>query len=404
MEVLRFLTAGSVDSGKSTLIGRLLFDSKNIPDDQLQELSSLSGGQPNLALVTDGLRAERQQGITIDVAYRYFSSHKRKFIVADAPGHQEFTRNLFTGASNCALMVILIEVNRPFTEQTRRHCMVAALLEIPLVVAVNKMDSVDYSEQLFNELKEKFITTMASLRMREPEFIPVSAVKGDNVVERSANMSWYKGQTLLEFLEAFQVRENETASVLRLYVQNVLSVQKNEKAITGRIQRGAIKAGDLIISANTGEKYTVKNIFSLGEKSEQANSGDSVTLTFEEDNMCNRGELLCKPGEGPSPINEFIATICWFDDSMLEAGTQFLLQYGTNLVPAVVRSINSKTDIHSFQQIACSNVISMNDVAEVSITTEQPVTLEAYSALQQTGVGILIDTHSNRTVAGILRR
>lgn len=404
MNVLRFLTAGSVDSGKSTLIGRLLFDSKNIPDDQLQELSSLSDGQPNLALVTDGLRAERQQGITIDVAYRYFSSSKRRFIVADAPGHQEFTKNLFTGASNCSLMVILIEANQPFTDQTRRHCMVASVLQIPLLVAVNKMDAVDFSEQIFSELQTDFLQMVSPLNLQSIEFIPVSALRGDNVVEKSSNLSWYMGKTLLEFLDTFQVNTREADAPLRLFVQNVFAIPGNEKAISGRIQSGKVQQGDQLIIAQSHAKLTVKSIFMLGEKTEAATSPDSVMLTVDQDSSCERGDLLCSPTEGPSRVKKFHATLCWFDDSLLKEGKSFLLQYGTTQVSAVVEAIKAKMDINSFQQIACSDGIQMNEMAEVIISTEQPVAMDTYSLLQQSGVGILIDLESNRTVAGILKR
>lgn len=411
MDLLKFITAGSVDDGKSTLIGRLLYDSKSILVDQLEQLEKHSAkknfaGGVDLALLTDGLRAEREQGITIDVAYRYFSTPKRKFIIADAPGHIQYTRNMITGASNSELIIILIDARQGVIEQTRRHSIIASLLNMPHVsVAINKMDLVNYDEAIYNKIVEEYTKVAAQLNLRSVSYFPLSALEGDNVVERSVNMPWYKGPSLLEHLENIQL-ETEALNVSRFQVQFVIRPQVPElhdyRGYAGRVQSGIYKKGDQVTILPSLQKSTISKLEIAGTEVEQVAAGESIVLHLSDDIDISRGDSIVLNDEQPPVGQTFEALICWLDEKPLVQGNKYLLQHQSNLVKAVIRQVHYRLDVNSLAQQPADDEIRLNEVVRVTLRTASPIAIDQFGAFSGNAAAILVDETSNSTVAAVL--
>ncbi|MDQ3276697.1 MAG: GTP-binding protein [Bacteroidota bacterium] len=411
MDLLRFITAGSVDDGKSTLIGRLLYDSKSILVDQLETLKKQSKNTENadidLALLTDGLRAEREQGITIDVAYKYFSTPGRKFIIADAPGHIQYTRNMITGASNADCIVILVDARNGVVEQTKRHSIIASLLRIPhVIVAINKMDMVDYDQIVFDAIVEQYKELAAELKLNDVYYIPMSALKGDNIIKTSPELPWYKGEALLPYLESLEVSHGYKASPSRFQVQYVIRPQSKElhdyRGYAGRISNGTYGVGDAVRILPSGQTTVISAIEVGGEKREHAFAGQSVVLHLKDDIDVSRGDAIVKLGELPKLEQEFEALMCWMDTKELQEGAKYLLQQGSRRVKAVVKEITYKLDVNTLAQQALPQSASLNDVVKVRIKTAEPLAYDSYEKLSANGTAILIDQTSNMTAGALL--
>jgi sulfate adenylyltransferase subunit 1 len=411
MDLLRFITAGSVDDGKSTLIGRLLYDSKNILADQLEQLEKHSagrnGGDIDLALLTDGLRAEREQGITIDVAYRYFSTPKRKFIIADAPGHVQYTRNMVTGASNADLIIILIDARQGVVEQTRRHSIIASLLKIPhVVVAINKMDLVDHSLDTYNNILLDYRNVASQLGLQNVTFFPISALNGDNIVDRSTRMGWYEGPSLLEYLEDVAVAGDHSGSLPRFQVQYVIRPQLPElhdyRGYAGRVQSGVYREGDEVVVLPAGIRTRISAIETAGNKVEEAFAPQSVVLHLEDDIDVSRGDSIVQVNQLPQVSAEFDAVLCWLDEKKLVRGNKYYLQQHSRNVRVVIRDLEYKIDVNTLQQKDASDGITLNEVAKVRIKCASPLVFDTYEELRATGSAILVDETSNSTVAAVL--
>ncbi len=409
-EMLRFTTAGSVDDGKSTLIGRLLHDTRSVYEDQLASIRASrinrSGGELDLSLLTDGLRAEREQGITIDVAYRYFSTAKRKFIIADTPGHEQYTRNMATGASTADVAIVLIDA-KAFVKaggllpQSRRHTFIASLLRIPhIIAAVNKMDLVDYSEDVFRDVRSQFLELAHKLKLRSVELIPVSALVGDNIVEPSGTMHWYKGPTLLEYLETVPLQPPDSVSEpLRFPVQLVLRPDAAFRGFAGRVERGEVRVGQSVRALPSGRTTRVSSIVTFDGELNSAHSAQSVTVTLEDEIDLSRGEMLVDAeAETPLQSNVFSATVVWMSEHPLVAGQSYLLKHTTRLVRATVRSIRHRVDVVSSEQHTAST-LHMNDIAELEFQTNVPLFFDRYEDSRPLGSFILIDPVSNATAA-----
>lgn len=414
MDLLRFTTAGSVDDGKSTLIGRLLYDSKSIFEDQLAAVERFSKKRGDehvdLALLTDGLRAEREQGITIDVAYRYFATPRRKFIIADTPGHIQYTRNMVTGASTANLAIILIDARKGVIEQTCRHAFLANLLRIQhVVIAVNKMDLVDYSEARFEEIKEAFQCFASRLdNLVEMTFIPISALKGDNVVDKSEAMPWYQGPTLLYHLETVYVGTTENHIEARFPVQWVIRPQSDEwhdfRGFSGRVAGGVFKPGDAVTVLPSGFQSKIKEIHTADGPLEEAYSPLSVTLLLEDEIDTSRGDMIVKANNPPQVGQDIEAMICWFGEKPLNPRGRFILRHTSREVQAVIREVKYKVNINTLHKIEDDLEFSMNDIGRISLRTSAPVIFDAYSKNRITGSFILIDAGTNETVAaGMIR-
>ena len=414
MDLLRFTTAGSVDDGKSTLIGRLLYDSKSIFEDQLAAVERFSKKRGDehvdLALLTDGLRAEREQGITIDVAYRYFATPRRKFIIADTPGHIQYTRNMVTGASTANLAIILIDARKGVIEQTCRHAFLANLLRIQhVVVAVNKMDLVDYSEEKFEEIKEAFQCFASRLdNLVEMTFIPISALKGDNVVDKSEAMKWYQGPTLLYHLETVYVGTTENHVEARFPVQWVIRPQSDEwhdfRGFSGRVARGVFKPGDAVTVLPSGFQSRIKEIHTADGPLEEAYSPLSVTLLLEDEIDTSRGDMIVKANNPPQVGQDIEAMICWFGEKPLNPRGRFILRHTSREVQAVIKEVKYKVNINNLHKIEDDLEFRMNDIGRISIRTSSPVIFDPYSKNRVTGSFILIDAGTNETVAaGMIR-
>ncbi|MEO5948143.1 MAG: GTP-binding protein [Chitinophagaceae bacterium] len=411
MDLLRFITAGSVDDGKSTLIGRLLYDSKNILIDQMEALvkstKNRTDGSVDLALLTDGLRAEREQGITIDVAYRYFSTPKRKFIIADAPGHVQYTRNMITGASNASLIIILIDARQGVVEQTRRHSIIASLLKIPhVVVAVNKMDLVNYSQDVYNNILIDYAKVAKRLGLNDVTYIPISALNGDNIVDKSTTIRWYEGKPLLEMLEEVEVNNDVNLTDARFQVQLVLRPQTEElhdyRGYAGKVMSGIYKKGDDVTVLPSGIKTTISQL-EVGEKKvEEVFAPQSVTIQLSDDIDISRGDTIVKSDNLPMVNNELDVLICWVDDKPLQVGNKYLLQHNSRLVRTVVKSIEYKLDVNSLQEHPVDDGVKLNEVVKATIKTASPLVYDSYSTLSENGSAILIDETSNSTVAAVL--
>ena len=409
MELLRFSTAGSVDDGKSTLIGRLLYDSKSIFEDQLEavEAASRSRGNEdvNLALLTDGLRAEREQGITIDVAYRYFATPRRKFIIADTPGHIQYTRNMVTGASTSDLSIILVDARHGVLEQTVRHSYISWLLGIPtIVVAINKMDLVDYSEQVYNDIVAAYRQMSETLHIPNVEFIPISAKKGDNVVNASEHMPWYKGQPLLSFLETVPPGNKLGGAHFRLPVQYVIRPISDQfadfRGYAGRVAGGTLQTGDRVRVLPSGLESTVTRISLYGNDIAQAHAPLSVTIELADDIDISRGDTLARSDE-PQPLmgRDIRADICWFNERPLLPRSKYIVRQPTAETMGMVSAINHRRNINTLEQETDVAELRMNDIAEIGLRTASPLVFDRYADNRTTGSLILIDPDTNETVA-----
>jgi sulfate adenylyltransferase subunit 1 len=411
MDLLRFITAGSVDDGKSTLIGRLLYDSKNILVDQLaaleQQSKNKAAGEIDLALLTDGLRAEREQGITIDVAYKYFSTPKRKFIIADAPGHIQYTRNMVTGASNANLVVILVDARNGVVEQTRRHSIIASLLNIPhVVVAINKMDLVDYSQDRYNNIVIDYAAMARTLGLKDVKYLPISALRGDNIVERSSGLPWYEGPSLLELLETTPLDVDTDWERGRLSVQYVIRPQTEAlhdyRGYAGKITSGVYRKGDTVTVLPAGLSTRIKSIEMGGQEVDAAFATQSVVLQLEDDIDISRGDLLVNGAHPPRVDQEFQALLCWMDSKALIPGNKYLLQLGSRTVRSAVRDIEYRLDVNTLEKQPSPGQAGLNEIVKVTIRTATPLPLDAYTDLPAGGGAILIDETSFVTVGAVM--
>ncbi|HEY5769216.1 MAG TPA: GTP-binding protein, partial [Terrimicrobium sp.] len=410
VDLLRFNTCGSVDDGKSTLIGRLLYDSKSLMEDQLEALERSAditgGGQINLANLTDGLRAEREQGITIDVAYRYFATPHRKFIIADTPGHVQYTRNMVTGASSANLSVILVDARLGVIEQSRRHACIASLLRIPhLVVAVNKMDLVDWSEERFVEIRNQFEEFLPRLDMRDVKFIPVSALNGDNVVDSSIHTPWYRGPTLLGHLEGVHIGSDWNLSDFRLPVQWVNRPNNPQhpglhdfRGFSGQIAGGIIRVGQQVMVLPSGFSSSVREIWTLDGPMQEAFSPQSVTLVLEHDIDVSRGDVIVDPSDLPGASAELHAKVCWMHPRPLQRGKRYFLKHMTQTVQAVVTAIEHRINVSTLDTEPETPELAMNDIGEIRLRTSKPLVFDAYATNRLTGSFILIEQGTNATV------
>lgn len=416
MELLRFTTAGSVDDGKSTLIGRLLLDSKSIFEDQLEAVknTSLKRGYEHvdLSLLTDGLKAEREQGITIDVAYRYFATPKRKFIIADTPGHIQYTRNMVTGASSANLALILIDARKGVVEQTNRHSFIASLLGIPhVIVCINKMDLVDYNQEIFENVSSDFRKLASKLDVKDIHFIPISALKGDNVVDKSKNMNWYGGPTLMYLLENIHISSDDNHIDCRFPVQYVIRPQQKEhhdfRGYAGRIAGGVFKPGDEVKILPSGFNSKIKSIEFPSEKGvehlKEAFSPMSVTMTLETDIDISRGDMIVRENNVPHVSQDIDLMICWMNERKLIPGGKYSVRHTTKDVRCIVKEIRYKVDINTLHRNEVDKEIKMNDIGRIRIRTTQPLFYDSYRKNRITGSLILIDEGTNETVgAGMI--
>ena len=420
--LLRFITAGSVDDGKSTLIGRLLFDSKGIFADQLDAMSRAKhkrtvGDSIDLSLLTDGLEAEREQGITIDVAYRYFATPKRKFIIADTPGHEQYTRNMVTGASTADAVIILIDVSKvKFHEdgtvdlliQTKRHSTIANLLQIEhVIVAVNKMDLIGYDQTKYNQIVAAYQSFANQLGLRDVTPIPLSALAGDNVVEKGSNLDWYAGPTLITLLESISVYDASHDEPLRFPVQLVARHNGHEtndfRGYMGRIEAGKVSVGDTLVIQPSGQTGTVKEILTLGKSLQTAVVGQSITMLLNEHLDISRGDMLSQADRPATLVSQVEADVCWLSEEPLDFKRKYLLKHTTRQVPARVTAIDTLLDVNT-QQTRPAGQLQLNDIARVKITVQQPLAADNYTAIRSTGAFILIDPVSHQTVAaGMIR-
>jgi sulfate adenylyltransferase subunit 1 len=412
MDLLRFTTAGSVDDGKSTLIGRLLYDSKSIFEDQMEAIKLVSERkgeeQVNLALLTDGLRDEREQGITIDVAYRYFATPQRKFIIADTPGHIQYTRNMVTGASTANLAIILIDARHGIVEQTKRHSFIASLLGIPhIVFCINKMDLVDYSQDVYNRLVKDLEAFSAKLETKDVRFIPISALKGDNVVHRSEKMAWFEGATLMHTLETVHIASDHNHIDCRFPIQNVIRPQTTEyhdyRGYAGRIAGGVFKKGDAVMVLPSGFTSKIKSIDTFDGEIDEAFAPMSVTMTLEDDIDISRGDMIVRENNKPEVSQDIEAMICWMGDSPLKEKGKYALKHTSKDARCMVKEIKYKVDINTLHRNEADKVISSNDIARVTLRTTSPLFIDQYSRNRNTGSLILIDEATNNTVgAGMI--
>ena len=407
-ELLRFSTAGSVDDGKSTLIGRLLYDSKSIFEDQYEQIKATSERRGeegvNLALLTDGLKSEREQGITIDVAYRYFSTPRRKFIIADTPGHIQYTRNMVTGASTANVALILIDARKGILEQTRRHSFISSLLQIPhIVVCINKMDLVDYSEEVFNNIKEEFTQFAGKLDVVDIHFIPISALKGDNVVDRSDKMSWYGGQTLMHYLENVHIASDHNFIDARFPVQYVVRPYNDEyhdyRAYAGRVAGGIFKKGDEVMLLPSGFTTKIAHVDTYDGEVEEAFPPMSVSIRLEEDFDLSRGDMIVRAHNRPDVNQDIEAMICWFNEKELRPRGKYMLKHTTQDVKCLVKEVRYTLDINTLHRNQEKLNVEMNDIARVVIRTTKPIFTDEYRKNRITGSFVLIDEGTNNTVA-----
>ncbi len=411
MDILRFITAGSVDDGKSTLIGRLLYDSKSIMIDQLEAIEKQSknkeDGEIDLALLTDGLRAEREQGITIDVAYKYFSTPKRKFIIADAPGHIQYTRNMVTGASNADLAIILVDARHGVVEQTRRHSIIASLLNIPhVVVAINKMDLVDNSQDVYNNIVIDYADVATRLGLKDITYIPISAINGDNIVEKSPSFPWYEGESLLHILENVVVANDINLTDARFPVQYVIRPQTDDlhdyRGYAGKVISGIYKKGDSITVQPSGLTSTISAIEIGGKEVEEAFAPQSVVLHLQDDIDISRGDVIVHSDNQPNVSNELEVLLCWMGNKPLVPGNKYLLQINSRVVKAVVKEIEYKLDVNSLLKEPAPEQAKLNDVIKATIKTASPVPYDSYKKMRVNGGAILIDETSNVTVGACM--
>lgn len=402
MRTLRFATAGSVDDGKSSLIGRLLYDSKSIFEDQLKAIQQASAKRGSegieLALLTDGLRAEREQNITIDVAYRYFATPKRKFIIADTPGHEEYTRNMVTGASTADLSVVLVDARKGVLPQSKRHAAISALLGIRhIVVAVNKMDLVEFSQARFEEIETQFRQSADRLAIANINFIPISALLGDNVVDRSTNMPWYTGPALLEFLEEVEIEPRGSDEAFRLPVQAVLRPNQDFRGFAGEIRSGSVSRGDSVQVAASGKVGTVASVRTSDGEVESASIGEPVVISFEEEIDVSRGDVLTSTDHKPVMLDHFDATVCWLGNRPLKSGQRYLLLHGTRRIAAYIEHILARTHIEDLTEQPAESFV-MNDIGRLRLRTTSPLALDSYHKIPALGSFVLVDESDFVTV------
>ena len=412
MDLLRFTTAGSVDDGKSTLIGRLLYDSKSIFEDQMEAIENASSKKGeekvNLALLTDGLRAEREQGITIDVAYRYFATPKRKFIVADTPGHIQYTRNMVTGASTANLAIILVDARNGIVEQTKRHSFIASLLGIPhIIYCINKMDLVDYNEKAFSKIKEELTGFSSKLVTKDIRFIPISAINGDNIVNRSHKMQWFEGSTLLHTLENIHIASDYNLIDCRFPIQNVIRPQIKEfhdfRGYAGRISGGVFKKGDEVVVLPSGFHSKIKSIITFNKEIEEAHTPMSVTLTFSDDLDISRGDMIVRENNQPRILKEIELMVCWLGENPLTEKGKYAVKHTSNEVRGIVKEVLYKIDINTLHRNVNDLKINCNDIARITMKLSQPLLVDKYKDNRSTGSLIIIDENTNNTVgAGMI--
>jgi bifunctional enzyme CysN/CysC len=408
VDLLRFATAGSVDDGKSTLIGRLLYDTKQIFEDQLEAVertSRLMGDEyTNLALLTDGLRAEREQGITIDVAYRYFATPRRKFIIADTPGHIQYTRNMVTGASTADLAIVLVDARKGIVEQSRRHAFLVSLLRVPhLVVAVNKMDLVDYAEEVYESIRDEFTAFAAKLEVPDLTVIPISALRGDNVVSRSEAMPWYEGPSLLHHLENIHVASDRNLVDSRFPVQYVVRPQSSKypdyRGYAGTVAAGVLKSGDEVLVLPSGFQTRIAGIDTASGPMAEAFPPMSVIVRLEDDLDVSRGDMICRPNNAPVPTQDVDAMVCWMSERPLAGGQMLALKHTTRSVRALVKDLNYRLNVNTLHRDEEAVQLGLNDIGRIRLRTTSPIFLDAYRRNRTTGGFILIDESTNRTVA-----
>jgi sulfate adenylyltransferase subunit 1 len=407
-QLLRFTTAGSVDDGKSTLIGRLLYDSKSIFEDQIASVEKTSKRKGletvDLALFTDGLKDEREQGITIDVAYRYFTTPKRKFIIADTPGHTQYTRNMVTGASTANVALVLIDARKGVIEQTKRHSYIASLLQIShIIVCINKMDLMEYKEEVFDDIVTQYEEMSGKMMIKDVRYIPISALNGDNVVNRSENMPWYQNAPLLHTLETIHITSDNNMVDARFPVQTVLRPQDDEhrdyRGYAGTLAGGIFRVGDEVRLLPSGFQSRIKSINRYDEEIQEAFAGMSVAMTLEDDIDMSRGDMIVKPNNLPVKDQRLSAMICWFNDNPARPRAKYILKHTSNEPMAMITEIEYKVDINSLKRIVDDKTINMNDICKVKIRTTAPIMMDEYSRNRRTGSFILIDTATNETVA-----
>jgi sulfate adenylyltransferase subunit 1 len=409
MELLRFFTAGNVDDGKSTLIGRLLFDSNSISTDIIDTLTKQSKAKAenadiDLALLTDGLRAEREQGITIDVAYKYFVTDKRKYIIADTPGHAQYTRNMFTGASNTDLAIILIDARNGITDQTKRHSIISSILGIPhVLICVNKMDLKNYDQAVFESIRKDYLAFAQPLGLKKISFIPVSALTGENVVNKSDNFSWYTDETLFDFLENVEIPQEEANNETRFQVQYVIRPQTQElhdyRGYAGALLSGKIQKGDKVRVFPIDALTTVEKIEKFESEVESAEAGEPIILHLSDDLDISRGSTFVLDNELPETANEIDATICWMDNKPFQKGQKLLFQQNSFRAKAAIKSIEGKIDIHTLDSTEETDEIHLNEFCKVNIKTAELVSFDSYAKNRKTGAFILINENTNNTVA-----
>jgi sulfate adenylyltransferase subunit 1 len=408
MELLRFTTAGSVDDGKSTLIGRLLYDSKAIFEDQMEAMERaserLGNEEVNLALLTDGLRAEREQGITIDVAYRYFATPKRKFIIADTPGHIQYTRNMVTGASTANVALILVDARQGVLEQTRRHAYIASLLQIPhVIVCVNKMDLVGFDEATFERIKNDCEAIASKLAVKDVRYVPISALMGDNVVDRSTKMDWYQGPTLMYLLENIHISSDVNHQNFRFPVQYVVRPQAKDwhdyRGYAGRVASGAIKVGDKVAVMPSGFTSKVKTIDMYKDSFGEAFAPQSVTITLEDDIDISRGDMLVREDDKPLATQDLDMMICWFNERKLVPRGKYVIRHTSAEARCMIKEVDYKVNISTLEEDRDNLDVAMNDIARISVRTTKPLFVDAYNTNRFTGSVILIDEGTNETVA-----
>lgn len=408
MELLRFTTAGSVDDGKSTLIGRLLFDSKQIFEDQLEQVKQSSErkglADTDLALLTDGLKDEREQGITIDVAYRYFATPKRKFIIADTPGHIQYTRNMVTGASTANVALILVDARNGVVEQTKRHSIIASLLQIPhVIVCINKMDLVDYSQEAYDKIVEEYEDFASKLDVKDVRFVPISALKGDNVVNRSENMNWFEGATLMHTLENIHIGSDHNHIDCRFPVQMVIRPKTDEyhdfRGYAGRIAGGVFKPGDDILVLPSGFTSKIKTIETFDGPIEEAFAPMSVTMTLEDEIDIARGDMIVRSNNQPQQLQDVDVMLCWLNNQGPKPRAKYILKHTSNEVKTMIKDVRYKLDINTMHRNEEDKDIKMNDVCRVQLRTTKPLLADPYRKNRNTGSIILIDEGTNETVA-----
>lgn len=407
-ELLRFTTAGSVDDGKSTLIGRLLYDSKSIFEDQYEAVKSATERRGeegvNLALLTDGLRAEREQGITIDVAYRYFATPRRKFIIADTPGHIQYTRNMVTGASTANVALVLVDARQGVIEQTRRHAIIASLLQIPhLVLCINKMDLVDYSKEVYQQIHDDFEQFASKLDIHDLTFIPISALKGDNVVDRSKNMDWYEGPTLLYYLENVHIGSDHNFIDARFPVQFVIRPNTDEfhdyRGYAGRVAGGVMKKGDKVMLLPSGFTSTIVKIDTADGEIEEAYPPMSVTVLLKDDLDLSRGDMIVRENNSPTVTQDLDLMICWFNDRPLQLRGKYTLLHTTQSTRCLIQDIQYRMDVNTLHRNLEDKVIRMNDIARIKVRSTKALFVDPYRKNRITGSVILVDEGTNETVA-----